>query len=384
MSTSNQITVPPIEHLRSLSGIKWSRFGPDVVPAWVADMDIRPPNCVADTIADLVERRDFGYNLQAVEQLPDAFVRWQHEHHGWSPDPGLVRRFCDILHGLDTILWYCTEPGDGVVLLTPIYPPFLRALESAGRRLVDVPLDPDRWRLDPERLRAAVDDRTRVILLCNPHNPTGRVFDCDELRAIAEIAIERDLLVISDEVWADLVFPGATHVPLATVGDEIAAQTVTLSSASKAFNLAGLRCAVAHVGHAGVAETLDALPAHLLGAVSTPGAEAAIAAWKSGSGWLQSVRGHLLDRRDQLTARLSAGLPGVGFVVPEATYLAWLDLRPFGLGDDPSERLRDEAGVALSAGADFGIHGCGFARLNFATSAAIVDELVDRLAAALS
>ena len=384
MSTSKQIIVPPIEHLRGLSGIKWSRFGPDVVPAWVADMDIRPPDCVTDRIADLVERRDFGYNLQAVEQLPEAFTRWQQEHHGWSPDPGSVRRFCDILHGLDTILWHCTEPGDGVVLLTPIYPPFLRALDNAGRRLVDVPLDPDGWRLDPERLRAAVDDRTRVILMCNPHNPTGRVFETGELEAIAEIANEHDLLVISDEVWADLVYPGATHVPLATVGQEIAARTVTLSSASKAFNLAGLRCAVGHIGHPGVAETLDALPAHLLGAVSTPGAEAAIAAWGSGAGWLRSVRDHLLARRDQLVARLATDLPGVGVQVPEATYLAWLDLRSFELGDDPSARLRDEAGVALSAGSDFGVHGCGFARLNFATSAEIVDELVDRLVAALS
>ncbi len=384
MSTTNQITIPSIEHLRSLSGIKWSRFGPDVVPAWVADMDIRPPACVTEAIAAIVDRADFGYNLQAAEQLPEAFARWQEENHGWSVDPGLVRRFCDILHGLDTLLWHCTEPGDGVVLLTPIYPPFLKALDNAGRRLVDVPLDPEGWRLDPERLRAAVDDRTRVILMCSPHNPTGRVFGKAELEAIAEVAIERDLLVISDEVWADLVHPGATHVPMATLGDEIASRTVTLSAASKAFNLAGLRCAVAHVGHPGVAKTLDSLPAHLLGAVSTTGAAAAIAAWTSGGDWLQAVREHLLARRDQLAARLSADLPGVGFQVPEATYLAWLDLRSFGLGDDPTERLRDEAGVALSPGSDFGVHGNGFVRLNYATSAPIVDELVDRLASAVT
>ncbi|MGI9617045.1 MAG: MalY/PatB family protein [Acidimicrobiales bacterium] len=383
MSTSNEIILPPIDHLRSLSGVKWSRFGPDVMPAWVADMDVRPPDCVTERIADIVQNGDFGYNRRASELLPETFEAWQLEHHGWKLDPGRVRTFCDVLHGLDVVLWLHTEPGDGVVLLTPIYPPFLKALDNAGRRLVDVPLDPDGWRLDADRLRAAIDDRTRVILICNPHNPTGRVLDSGELEAIAEVAIEHDLLVISDEVWADLVHPGASHVPLATIGDEIAARTVTLSSASKAFNLAGLRCALAHVGHDGVAEKLDALPAHLLGAVSTPGAEAAIAAWTSGAGWLESLREHLLGRRDQLAARLAKDLPDIGFQLPQATYLAWLDFREFGLGDDPSEWLRDEAGVAISPGPDFGERGLGFGRLNYATSAPILDELVDRLAAKL-
>ena len=396
--TTNEITVPPIEHLRSLGGIKWTRFGPDVLPAWVADMDVRPPACVTERIADIVDRGDFGYNLAAAELLPETFARWQHEKHGWSPDPGRVRKFCDVLHAIDVTLWLHTKPGDGIVLLTPIYPPFLKALDGAGRRLVDVPLDPDGWRLDPERLRAAIDDRTTAILTCNPHNPTGRVFDTAELAAIAEVAVEHDLLVISDEVWADLIHPvggamnGASdgdganpqpiHRPLATIGEEIAARTVTVSSASKAFNLAGLRCAVAHLGHAEVAAGIEALPGHLLGAVSTPGAEAAIAAWTSGDGWLRSLREHLVARRDQLAARLAADLPEVGFQVPEATYLAWLDLRAFELGDDPSERLRDEAGLAVSPGSDFGVHGRGFARLNFATSAPILDEIVDRLATA--
>lgn len=383
MSTSNEITIPPIEHLRSLSGIKWTRFGPDVLPAWVADMDIQPPDCVTSKIASIVECGDFGYNLQAVEQLPETFAAWQKDNHGWSLDPGGMRRFCDVLHAIDVVLWLHTEPGDGIVLLTPIYPPFLKAIDGGGHRLIDVPLDPDGWRLDPDRLRAAIDDRTRVILTCNPHNPTGRVFDDAELEAIAEIAVEHDLLVISDEVWADIVYPGATHRPLATIGDEIAARTVTVSSASKAFNLAGLRCAVAHMGHPGVAAALDAVPAHLFGAVSTPGAEAAIAAWTSGAGWLDSLREHLLARRDQLARRLAADLPEVGFQLPEATYLGWLDFRPFDLGDDPSERLRNEAGVAVSPGSDFGVHGYGFGRLNYATSAVILDEIIDRLVAAL-
>ncbi|MCP3991058.1 MAG: aminotransferase class I/II-fold pyridoxal phosphate-dependent enzyme [Actinomycetia bacterium] len=378
-----EIEIPDIDQLRTMTSVKWTRDDPDVLPAWVADMDIRPPAAVVEALQGVLDRRDFGYNRRAVQALPDTFARWQQAHHGWAVDPAEVRMFCDVLHAIDVALWLHTEPGDGVILLTPIYPPFLVALESSKRRLVDVPLDPDGWRLDPDRLRAAVDPGTKAILLCNPHNPTGRVFDQAELRAIADIAIEHDLLLLSDEVWGDLVYPGSTHQPLAALGPEVAAQTVTISSVSKAFNLAGLRCAVAHLGHQGMASQIEALPGHLLGAVSTPGAEAALAAWTEGEEWLQDVRRHLAGRRDQLAARLGADLPQVGFQIPQATYLAWLDFRPLGLGDAPNERLLEVGRVALSPGSAFGPLGDGFARLNFATSELILDEILDRIVSAI-
>jgi cystathionine beta-lyase len=380
----SQVEPFSVEHLRSLSGIKWNRYGPDVLPAWVADMDLAAPPVVTEAIQRLVDRSDFGYNRWALRQLPETFTTWQREAHGWVIDPADVRVFCDVLHAVDVALWLLTDPGDGVVLLTPIYPPFLAALAGAGRRVVDVPLAPAGWRVDPERLAAAIDPGTRVILLCHPHNPTGRVFDDADLAAVAQVAEERNLVIVSDEVWADLVHPGATHRPLASLGPEVAARTVTVTSASKAFNLAGLRCAVAHVGHAGLAARLAELPSHLLGAVSTPGAEAALACWTGGRPWLASLRSHLDDRRRQLAGRLAADLPAVGYRLPEATYLAWLDFRPLELGDDPAERLLTQARVALSPGPDFGERGRGFARLNFATSASVLDEIVDRMAAAIS
>ncbi len=370
------------EELRQLRGIKWSRDGSDVIPAWVADMDVRAPASVRAAVAEVVARSDLGYQRCHTEALPEVFAQWQQRHHGWHPDPGLLRPFCDVLHAIDTALWLHTEPGDGIVLLTPIYPPFLAAVEGTGRRLVDVPLDPDGWRLDPERLAAAVDARTRAILLCNPHNPTGRIFDRDELAAVVEVAEANDLLIVSDEVWADLLHPGGTHIPLATLGPEAAARTVTVSSASKAFNLAGLRCAMAHLGHAGVAEAVERLPGHLLGAVSTPGAVATLAAWTGGEGWLASLRDHLTARRDQVADRLARDLPAVGFQRPEATYLAWLDLRPLALDREPADVVRERGRLAVSPGPDFGPRGEGFVRVNFATSAVLVDEIVDRLVAA--
>lgn len=381
--TESRLEFFDTEELRRLSGIKWSRDGADVVPAWVADMDLRTPAFIRDAVSGLVQRSDLGYNRQIPEAVPPAFARWQEEHHGWSVDPGQVRLFCDVLHAIDTALWLSTEPGDGIVLLTPIYPPFLKAIDGGGRRLVDVPLDPDGWRLDPERLEAAIDPTTKVVLTCNPHNPTGRVFTRDELELLARVVVEHDLLLVSDEVWGDLLHPGGTHIPVASLGPEIAARTVTVSSASKAFNMAGLRCAVAHLGDRALAQAIEALPAHLLGAVSTPGAMAALAAWTDGGPWLETLRRHLTDRREQLSGRLAAELPKVGFQPPEATYLAWLDFRALELGADPQEHLYERAGVALSPGPDFGIHGHGWTRLNFATSASILDEIIDRMVAAV-
>ncbi len=372
-----------VAELRSLEGIKWGRYEPPVLSAWVADMDLAPPAVIVDALTRFAAGRDFGYNFAAADQLAATFCDWQIEHHGWRPDQGKVRRFCDVLQAIDAAIWLHTDPGDGIMLLTPIYPPFLTAVNGSQRRLVDVPLDAsDNWRLDPERLDAAIDDGTRVLLLCHPHNPTGRSFDAAEREAIAKVVVEHDLLLISDEVWADLTHPGVVHRPMA-LEPGLEGRTVTVTSASKAFNLAGLRCAVAHVDHDEVAKQIDGLPDHLLGAVSIPGAVASLTAWTEGRSWLEATRSYLTARRDQLVERLAAEAPEVGLSVPEATYLAWLDLRAFDLGPEPAKTLLDRADIALNPGTDFGVHGRGFVRLNVATSADILDEIIDRLVAAL-
>lgn len=370
-----------VERLRSLSCIKWSRYPEDVIPAWVADMDMLPAPVAVEAVRRLVEGGDFGYNFAAHQRIPEAFCAWEQRRHGWQPDAARTRLFCDVMQAVETAVWLSTEPGDGVVLFTPVYHPFFPAVTSTGREIVDVPLDPNGWRLDPERLSASITPRTRVILTCNPHNPTGRAFTREELAAVAEVAERHDLLVISDEIWGDITHPGAAHVPLESLGEDVARRTITITAASKAFNVAGLHCAVAHVSSSCLAERLDALPRHLLGAVGTPGAEATLAAWTAGDEWLDAVRAHLTRQRDHLASRLAAELPEVGFQVPEATYLAWLDFRAVGLGDDPAETILERGRVALSRGLDFGDEGAGFARLNFATSREILDEILDRIVA---
>jgi cystathionine beta-lyase len=378
-----------IARLRALKGIKWSRYPDDVLPCWVADMDIGTAPMINEALEELVRLGDFGYNFAAAAALPGAWAEWQASRHGWRPDTERVRVFSDVLQAVDVALWCGTAPGDGVVLFTPVYPPFLRCVEGIGRVVVDCPLDPETWRLEPSRLEAAIAEaeraRTpvRAVLLCNPHNPTGRAFSREELEVVAEAARERDLLVISDEIWGDLVFEGREHIPFASLSSDAASRTVTASAASKTFSVAGLRCAVAHIGAEEIEERIAGLPGHMLGGVGTPGAVAAHTAWTKGGPWAEETVRFLASQRDHVVERVAAELPRVRLRSPEATYLAWLDLRGYGLGDDPAAWLLEHAKVALSPGPDFGVHGNGFARLNFATTRAVLDEALDRIVRAL-
>jgi len=368
--------------LRALTGVKWARYGADVLPAWVADMDYEPPAAVRRAIGSLVDAGDLGYNTIA-DQLAPAYAEFQERHHGWRPDVELVRPFTTVLHAIETVLWYTTSPGDGVVVFTPIYHPFLAAIDGCDRRRVEVELQREGWRLDPARLEAAIDDTTRVVLFCQPHNPTGRVFDAEELSAIADVAERHDLLVISDEIWGDLTYD-VPHRPLATADARFGGRLITLGSASKTFNLAGLRCAVAHLDHQATRDVLAALPTHLFGNSSSLGIAATIAAWRECDRWMATVVDELAERRRQLVRRVRADLPGIRLDPPEATYLSWLDFSATRFADEPAEGVLRDAAVALSEGSRFGAPGHGFARLNFATTESILDEILDRIAAALA
>ena len=380
--TSDGLLTVDEARCRSRVGVKWTKHGPDVAAAWVADMDFDPPQPVLDALRGHLDRGDLGYGPFSSE-LAGHYANWQERQHGWQPDVDRIRPFTSALHALEVALWNTTQPGDGVVVFTPIYYPFLDAIADSGRRRVDVALDPDGWRIDPERLAAAVDDRTRVILFCNPHNPTGRVFDVDEVAAVAEVAERHDLLVITDEIWGELVHPGSVHRPLAIADERFRGRLITLGSASKTFNLAGLRTAVAHVDHAPLLDALAAMPGHLNGSPSTLGIVGTIAAWTESDHWLAAVQRTITARRDQLARRLAADVPSVGFDPPEATYLCWLDFREAGLGDDPAETLLEQFGVALSSGPKFGPDSAGWARINVATSEQILDEVINRIVAAV-
>ncbi len=370
------------DDLRRRTGKKWSAHPADVLPAWVADMDFPPADAIRDALAAAVHAGDLGYGAVAgAQDLLDVFAARCGRRYGWPVAQARSEVICDVVQGLYLALQCFTRPGEGAAVLTPIYPPFLHAVAETGRRAVLHPLvlDGGVYRCDIEALDAAIDADTRILMLCSPHNPTGRAWRREELEAVAEVAARRDLVVVSDEIHADLVLDGSRHIPFASLAPEVEARTVTLMSASKAFNIAGLRCAVMVAGSETLHSRLLETPRHLRGAVSTLGLLATRVAWEQGDQWLATACEYLRGNRDHLAGFLAERLPEIGFTPPQATYLAWLDCRALGLLEAPAAHLLEHARVALSEGSDFGTPGIGHVRLNFATSRAILAQILSRL-----
>ncbi len=374
-----------LDDLRRRTTVKWSRFGPDVLPAWVADMDFPIAEPVAAAIEEWVARRDFAYRSETVdERVKVALAAWQEQRHGLHVDPGLVHLLSGAVQGIHLLTLLASRPGDGVVVLTPSYGPFLAAVASHGRRLLELRLHRTAagWVWDDDDLERIGTERPSLLLLCNPHNPTGRVFTRAELERLAGWAERHDVTVVSDEIHADLVHDPHVHLPFAALGAEVAARTVTLTAATKAFNLAATHLAFVVLGDGRLSRRFADLSSPAHGYPGELGMVAATAAWSEGVRWLDAVRAYLGANRDHVAAAL-ARRRGVEHVPPEATYLAWLDLRAAGLGDEPAADLLATARIALSPGLDFGEAGRGFARLNFATPRAVLDEIVGRLVARL-
>ena len=372
-----------IDALRRRQGAKWSLCPDNVIPAWVADMDFPVAAPIREALARAVGESDLGYSVYPTQHpLPGVFCERVAERFDWQITPDRVAVITDVVQGLYLGAQLFAESGQGVVIQTPIYPRFLDAVANTGRRFVFNPLvrPRDGYELDLDVLRAAIDPETRVLLLCHPHNPTGRAFTRGELTSLAEVALANDLTVISDEIHADLVFDERRHIPFASLSPEIEARTVTLMSASKAFNIAGLHCALAVFGSATLRKRFESVPLPLRGAVSSLGLAASLAAFRDGQPWLDAVVSYLQANRDVLTAFLAERMPAIGYAAPEATYLAWLDCRALELDESPHRFFRQQARVVLSPGPEFGEVGEGFVRLNFATSRAILREILERMA----
>ncbi len=373
-----------IDQLRARGGGKWKKYPPDVIPAFVADMDFKVAPAVQRAIARLTDAQDYGYGqMTDSAALFEAFSDWMVRRHDWRPDPALTHANADVVQGLVATLVAFSEPGDGIIAQTPVYPPFLRCIADTGRRLVENPLldDGTRYVVDLEVLERAAGQAS-MILVCNPHNPTGRVFERAELEGIATIAAAHSLTIVADEIHADLVYPGAKHIPMEAVA-EAASRTVTLTSATKGFNIPGLRTSIAHFGGVALKERFDRmLPERLLGAPGRMGVAATIAAWCEADTWLDEVMSYLDGNRRRVADW--AARSGVGHYLPESTFLAWLDCRRLDLpvGVTAQQYFLDHARVALSEGSDFGEAGQGHVRLNFATSAEILDEILSRLSGA--
>ncbi len=372
-----------LEELRGRRSQKWVAYPTDVLPAWVAEMDFPLAPAVADALHQAVDLGDCGYAHPGA--LPEAFVRFAAARFGWSVEAEHVRVAPDVVMGIAEVLKVVTEPGDGVVISPPVYPPFFSTIVRFGRRVVEAPLaeGANGWELDLDALEHAFAGDATAYLLCNPHNPIGRVFARAELEAIAALAERHDVVVISDEIHAPMAMPGATHIPFPMLGEQAASRSVVLTSTSKAWNTAGLKCAVIVSGSAQVEARLSQLPPHLVVESGNLGVIAAIAAFDSGLAWLDELVGYLDGNRQLLRELVDAHLPGVGYQPPEAGFLTWLDCRSLGLGDDPAEVFLERGRVALTSGLAFGSEGKGWARLNIGTSRELLAEAVLRMAAAL-
>ncbi|MGK2871019.1 MAG: MalY/PatB family protein [Alphaproteobacteria bacterium] len=372
--------------LHAKRGVKWSRYPADVIPAWIADMDFPVAPEIRSALRAVIDADDFGYTPHTLnDRTANAYCAWMTARHGWTPDPARIFVGSTMMQLMHAMVMMFSEPGDGVIVQTPIYPGFLSVVAQNNRRLDENPLRRGnaRYEMDLDGLRRTIDKRTRILLLCNPHNPTGRVFDGDELRAIADVALERNLIVIANEVHMDLVYAPARHTPFASLGAEIAARTITLSSTSKAMNIAGLRCAVAHFGSAELKARFEQINTHIMGTPSIFSIAGSEAAWLHGGPTLDRVLSQLDANRHRVADFVGNNMSGVTHISPEATYLAWLDCSELNLQGTAAKFFLENARVALSPGGDFSSYTDNFARLNFATSPEILDEILQRMARAL-
>ena len=378
-----QVKALSLAELRERSSEKWREYPADVLPLFVAETDFPLAPAINASLQRAVEIGDTGY-VASRTPLASSFAAFAERRYDWTPDPARMTSTADVSMGIVEILRRVTQPGERVVVTPPVYPPFYDLVAEAGAEVERVPLRDTgtRWELDLDGIRAAFEDGATAILLCNPHNPTGTVHDRDSLAALAELASDFDVAVISDEIHAPLAQPGTGFTPFLAVSDAAARIGYAVVSASKAFNLAGLKCALMVTADDETTAVVRGLPVEVEWRTGQFGLLAAVAAFSEESDpWLDGLLRTLDENRLLLEDLLAAHLPGARYRIPDAGYLAWIDLTALGWGDNPARRILKDAKVALHFGPAFGAEGSGHVRLNFGTSPEILTEAVERIAA---
>ena len=365
---------------RTRSSIKWHRYAEDVLPVFVAEMDFDIAPAIIDSVTEVLRHSDTGY-LDDPGLLAPAFAGYASDAWGWHIDPSRVHLATDVTVGMVETLRLALPPVGGRVVLTPpVYPPFFEMIQEARAEAVEVPLREDEgWSLDLAGIAAAFQVGADALLLCNPHNPTGRCHSREQLEELACLAARYDVLVVSDEVHAPLLHPGAVFTAFAPVAEAAGARSATVTSASKGWNLAALKCALVVAGDDATAKLLTGFPEELAARTSILGLHANIAAFECRD-WLEDAVDLIASNYRLLERELRRQVPSVEPVEPDASYLVWLDLRRTGLGDDPATPLIEHGRVALNSGLIYGSQGAGFARINVACDPSTVVEAVRRIA----
>jgi cystathionine beta-lyase len=371
------------DNIVRLSGIK----SPDAIPMWVADMDFAAPPGVTAALTAELQCAVHGYYADTGSWAA-AVVDWMARRHGVRVEPSWVSPTPGIVSGLGLILQAVSAPGDEVVVFPPAYHAFRRIIVANERRILDAQLveNDGRYTMDLDALRTKLSPRTKVVFLCSPHNPGGTVWSSAELRALAALCAERDLILVSDEIHCDLVFDGAKHIATMAAAPEIADRLVTCVAATKTFNLAGAHVGACITSNSALKRRLDArIGASGLGSYNRFGMIATEAAWRTGQQWLDELLPYLAKNRDVFDARIQAAAPGARSMHLDGTYLAWVDFSGTGLApEEVADRVSQRAHIFASPGEQFGPGGETWLRFNFATSRPILDEALARLDDAFS
>jgi cysteine-S-conjugate beta-lyase len=361
--------------------VKWGLYNEEVLPLWVADTDFQSPQVVIDALQARVSHGVFGYPLHSPE-LNELVAARMLERYNWKISPKDMIFIPGVVPGFNLTCQLLTQPGESLLVQPPVYPPIFNAAEKAHVRNIRAELVRQRdgsYAVDFEALEAAIEEDTRCLILCNPHNPVGKVYSKNELERLAEICLRHHLTIISDEIHSDLVFSESRHIPIASLSEEISQSTVTLIAPSKTFNIAGLSCAVLICTNHELLKKIEHASHGLLGDVNVLGLTAAIAAYRGGGEWLQQMMSILESNRDYVVDFIQNRLPQIKIHKPEATYLAWLDCRELGLTEEPYKFFLEKAKVALNCGQDFGDGGSGFVRLNFGCTRETLKEALEHM-----
>ncbi len=366
---------------RNTESAKWRVYDEDVLPMWVADMDFPSPEPVIQALQERVAHGVFGYPWPR-DELKESVVAWLERRHRWSVDPEHVLFIPGVVTAFNLATHAVAQPGDGVLVQTPTYGPFLKVAENVKLVQQENQLicgEDGQYTIDLDGFESAIDEKTRIFMLCNPQNPTGRVFRQAELEAMAEICLRHNVIICSDEIHHDLVFSGNQHIPIATLAPEIAANTITLLAPSKTFNIAGLKASVAVIENDELREQYEAAKQGLVGWVNLLGQVAMQTSYEQGAEWLDALMTYLESNRDFTYDFVNEQLPGVSMAKPEGTYLAWLDCREMEIEGKPCDFFLENARVAMNDGAWFGAGGEGHVRFNFGAPRTVVEEALERL-----
>ncbi len=382
----------PIDRRNSDSG-KWTRYPDDILPLWVADMDFACPPPVIDALHDRVDHAVFGYGGDPAE-LRAVFCAHLAKQYGWDVAPEAIVFLPGLVSGINVAARAVGAPGDGVLVCTPVYGPFLSSVELQGRSLHNAPLavstshhngqDALYYEMDFAAIEQATSADTRLHILCNPHNPVGRAFNRTELETLAEHCLRHDFIICSDEIHCDLLLDGAQHIPIAALDPEIAARTITLMAPSKTYNLPGLGCSMAIIPDAELRKRFQRAAAGIVPHVNVLGLVAAQAAYSQCADWLEELQRYLTDNRNFTLQFVKQNMPALATTIPEATFLAWFDCRNAAILGNPYDFFLNNARAALNDGAWFGPGGEGFVRLNFGCLRATLAQALERMAEALS